>query len=52
MRTGRREPTVLAWRETLRVTRSLTVQYNRVLYLQEDTPQNLWLLHRYIEVWE
>ncbi|MFX1672356.1 ISNCY family transposase [Paraburkholderia sp. A2WS-5] len=44
--------TLLTWRETRRVTKSLTVQYDRVMYLLDDTPENRKLVHRYIEVWE
>ncbi|PAJ84444.1 integrase, partial [Burkholderia ubonensis] len=33
-------------------TKSLTVQYDRVMYLLDDTPENRKLIHRYIEVWE
>lgn len=43
---------LLTWRETRRVTKSLTVQYDRVMYLLDDTPGNRKLVHRYIEVWE
>jgi transposase len=43
---------LLTWRETRRVTKALTVQYDRVMYLLDDTPQNRRLIHRYIEVWE
>ncbi|MEM5406399.1 hypothetical protein VSR83_41670, partial [Paraburkholderia unamae] len=43
---------LLTWREARRVTKSLTVQYDRVMYLLDDTPQNRKLVHRYIEVWE
>ncbi|WP_257010903.1 ISNCY family transposase [Burkholderia ubonensis] len=43
---------LLTWRETRRVTKSLTVQYDRVMYLLDDTPENRKLIHRYIEVWE
>jgi transposase len=43
---------LLTWRETRRVTKSLTVQYDRVLYLLDDTLQNRKLVHRYIDVWE
>jgi len=43
---------LLTWRELRRVTKSLTVQYDRVLYLLEDTVANRKLIHRYIEVWE
>jgi hypothetical protein len=44
--------TVLTWREPRKVTKSLTVQYDRVMYLLEDTPENRKLIDRYIEVWE
>ncbi|WP_244104569.1 ISNCY family transposase, partial [Burkholderia vietnamiensis] len=44
--------TVLTWRETRRVSKSLTVLYDRVLYLLDDTPVNRKLIHRYIDVWE
>ncbi|KVT41313.1 ISNCY family transposase [Burkholderia ubonensis] len=44
--------TLLTWRETRRVTKSLTVQYDRVMYLLDDTPENRKLIHRYIDVWE
>ncbi|PAK11192.1 integrase [Burkholderia ubonensis] len=43
---------LLTWREMRRVTKSLTVQYDRVMYLLDDTPENRKLIHRYIEVWE
>jgi hypothetical protein len=43
---------LLTWRELRRVTKSLTVQYDRVLYLLENTPVNRKLIHRYIDVWE
>ncbi|KWB21237.1 ISNCY family transposase [Burkholderia ubonensis] len=43
---------LLTWRETRRVTKSLTVLYDRVLYLLDDTPANRKLIHRYIDVWE
>jgi hypothetical protein len=43
---------LMTWRETRRVTKSLTVQYDRVMYLLEDTPANRKLIHRYIDVWE
>ena len=44
--------TLLTWRELRRVTKSLTVQYDRAMYLLEDTPANRRLIHRYIDVWE
>ena len=43
---------LLTWREPRKVTKSLTVQYDRVMYLLEDTPENRKLIDRYIEVWE
>ncbi len=43
---------VLTWREPRKVTKSLTVQYDRVMYLLDDTPENRKLIDRYIEVWE
>ncbi len=42
----------LTWREARRVTKALTVQYDRVMYLLEDTEANRALIHRDIEVWE
>jgi hypothetical protein len=41
---------LLTWREPRRVTKSLTVQYDRVIYLLEDTPANRRLVHRYIDI--
>lgn len=41
----------LAWREPRRVTKSLTLQYDRVIYLLEETPANRKLVHCYIDVW-
>ncbi|MDN7444530.1 ISNCY family transposase [Burkholderia cepacia] len=43
---------VLTWREPRKVTKSLTVQYDRVMYLLDDTPENRQLIDRTIEVWE
>ncbi|CAB3803916.1 ISNCY family transposase ISBcen27 [Paraburkholderia ultramafica] len=43
---------VLTWREPRKVTKSLTVQYDRVMYLLDDTPEHRKLIDRYIEVWE
>ncbi|MCP3728788.1 ISNCY family transposase, partial [Paraburkholderia sp. CNPSo 3272] len=43
---------MLTWREPRKVKKSLTVQYDRVLYLLDDTPENRKLIDRYIEVWE
>ncbi|WP_167449687.1 ISNCY family transposase [Paraburkholderia terricola] len=43
---------VLTWREPRKVTKALTVQYDRVMYLLDDTPAHRKLIDRYIEVWE
>ncbi|SEB25193.1 ISNCY family transposase [Paraburkholderia sartisoli] len=43
---------VLTWREPRKITKSLTVQYDHVMYLLDDTPENRKLIDRYIEVWE
>ncbi|CAN7748904.1 ISNCY family transposase [Paraburkholderia hospita] len=43
---------VLTWREPRKVTKSLTVQYDRVMYLLDDTAENRKLIGRYVEVWE
>jgi hypothetical protein len=43
---------VLTWREPRKVTKSLTVQYDRVMYLLDDTAANRKLIDRYLEVWE
>lgn len=43
---------LMTWRETRRVTKSLSVQYDRVMYLLDDTVANRKLIHRYIDVWE
>ena len=37
---------VLTWREQRRVTKTLTVQYDRVLYLLDNTDENRALIHR------
>jgi hypothetical protein len=42
--------TILTWREPRRVTRSLTLQYDRVIYLLDDTETNRRLVGRYIDV--
>ncbi len=52
LRTDEHLDLVLTWREPRKVTRSLTVQYDRVMYLLDDTPENRRLIDRYIEVWE
>jgi transposase len=43
---------VLAYRVPRKVTNSLTVQYDRVMYLLEDTLANRRLIHQYVEVVE
>ena len=43
---------VLAYRVPRKVTHSLTVQYDRVMYLLEDTLANRRLIHEYVEVVE
>ncbi|ABE36568.1 Putative transposase [Paraburkholderia xenovorans LB400] len=44
--------TILTWREPRRVTRSLTLQYDRVIYLLDDTEADRRLVGRYIDVYE
>src|SRR6202012_1191813 len=44
--------TLLTWRGLRKVTKALTVQDDRVMYLLEDTLADRRLLHRYIDVWE
>ena len=44
--------TLLTWRVTRRVTAALTVQYDRVMYLLEDTLPNRKLIGHTLEVWE
>lgn len=39
------------WREPLRVSISLTVQYDKVLYLIEDNELSRRAIGKYIEVW-
>ncbi len=43
---------LLTWRAPRKVSKSLTVQYDRVLYLLDDTLPNRKLIGRYLEVWE
>ncbi|RKP53307.1 ISNCY family transposase [Pararobbsia silviterrae] len=43
---------ILTWRVLRKVTHVLTVQYDRVIYLLEDTPANQALIHQYIDVVE
>ncbi|MCA8003299.1 ISNCY family transposase [Burkholderia metallica] len=42
----------LTWSESRKVTKWLTVQYDQVLYLLDNTPANRKLIDREIEVWE
>jgi hypothetical protein len=39
------------WREPRHVSKSLTVQYDKVLYLIEDNELSRRALGKYIEVW-
>lgn len=39
------------WREPRRVSKSLTVQYDKVLYLIEDNELSRRAIGKYIEVW-
>ncbi len=39
------------WREPRRVSKSLTVQYDKVLYLIEDCELSRMAIGKYIEVW-
>ena len=39
------------WREQRRVSKSLTVQYDKVLYLIEDNELSRRAIGKYIEVW-
>ncbi|WP_118186248.1 ISNCY family transposase, partial [Paraburkholderia phosphatilytica] len=43
---------ILAYRVPRKVTASLTVQYDRVMYLLDDTATNRQLVHQYLEVVE
>jgi transposase len=43
---------ILAYRVPRKVTASLTVQYDRVMYLLDDTTTNRKLVHQYLEVVE
>jgi hypothetical protein len=43
---------ILCWRVPRKVSKVLTVQYDRVIYLLEDTPANQSLIYTYIEVVE
>lgn len=43
---------IFCWRAWRKVTHSLSLQYDKTLYLLEDLPQHRQLTHRYIEVGE
>ncbi|WP_186154914.1 ISNCY family transposase [Burkholderia gladioli] len=43
---------ILAYRVPRKVTNALTVQYDRVMYLLQDTVPNRKLIHQYVEVIE
>jgi transposase len=43
---------IFTWREWRKVSQSLTLQYDRVLYLLADRPEHRALIHRYIEAVE
>lgn len=42
---------VFTWREARRVSKSLTVQYDKVLYLIEDSEFSRRAIGKYIDVW-
>lgn len=42
---------VFTWREPRRVSKSLTIQYDKVLYLIEDNETSRRAIGKYIEVW-
>ncbi|MFC4419689.1 ISNCY family transposase [Cupriavidus pampae] len=43
---------IFCWREWRKVTHSLSLQYDKTMYLLEDLPEHRQLIHRYIEVAE
>lgn len=43
---------LFTWRLQRKVSQSLTLQHDRVIYLLKDTPDNRSLIHRYIDVFE
>ncbi|WP_444813199.1 ISNCY family transposase, partial [Variovorax saccharolyticus] len=43
---------IFTWRLQRKVSLSLTLQYERVIYLLKDSPANRELIHRYIDVYE
>jgi len=52
LRTGEDLDLLMTWRQSRKVSQSLTLQYDRVIHLLEDTPGNRKLIHRYVDVWE
>ncbi len=43
---------IFTWRVQRKVSRSLTLQHERVIYLLKDSPATRKLIHRYIDVYE
>jgi hypothetical protein len=43
---------IFTWREWRKVSKSLTLQYDKTMYLLEDRVEHRALIHRYIEVAE
>jgi hypothetical protein len=43
---------IFAWRELRKVTQSLTLHYERKLYLLTDTPAHRRLIGKYVEVFQ
>lgn len=52
LRTDEELDLIFAWRELRKVTKSLTLHYERRLLLLEDTPDNRRLIGKYIEVFQ
>jgi hypothetical protein len=44
--------TIFTWRVQRKVSQSLTLQHERILYLLPATPAMRALIHRYVDVWE
>ena len=43
---------IFSWRVQRKVSRSLTLQHDRIVYLLENCEPNVALIHRYIDVYE
>lgn len=43
---------IFTWREARKVSHALTLQYDKTLYLLENTPAMRKLMHRYLDVYE